>query len=243
MKLSDPWQYELAATLCLVGCIAMPDELFERAYGGQELSPFEDQQFRAHPEIGANLLSKIPRLEVVAGMIRNQQVPDACLSSTEPSVQGAHMLHLALELDRRIYLALERERRMIYRELVTQSEVAQLRSSGRFNGAMLDALDNYTPQKKEFELRQVLIREVHSGMILDEDLWSKDGKVGIFQKGTVLTPILVERLGNFARSRGVQERMRVRVPRADWHVEQISATTLPNRRKADLVSPSGDPLG
>jgi DNA-binding response OmpR family regulator len=28
MGIKDPWQYELAATLCLVGCITLPDEIF-----------------------------------------------------------------------------------------------------------------------------------------------------------------------------------------------------------------------
>src|ERR1017187_394595 len=37
--IKDAWQYELAATLCLVGCIALPDEVFERAYCSEELSP------------------------------------------------------------------------------------------------------------------------------------------------------------------------------------------------------------
>ena len=75
MELRDAWQYELAAMLCLVGCIVLPNELFEKAYGGQDLSPDEDRTFRAHPEVAASLLSNIPRLEVVAEMIRGQQTP------------------------------------------------------------------------------------------------------------------------------------------------------------------------
>ena len=101
MGLRDAWQYELAAMLCLVGCIVLPGELFEKAYGGQDLSPDEDQTFRAHPEVAASLLSNIPRLEVVAEMIRRQQTPD--LSTMEQSREGAHMLQLALELDRSLY--------------------------------------------------------------------------------------------------------------------------------------------
>src|ERR1022692_1462226 len=46
MGIQEPWQYELAATLCLVGCIALPDDVFERAYCGQDLSPDEDRMFR-----------------------------------------------------------------------------------------------------------------------------------------------------------------------------------------------------
>jgi len=93
MEIGDPWQYELAATLCFVGCITLPDEVFESAYRGQALSPDEDRMFRAHPERAARLLSNIPRLEGVAEIIRWQQRPEAEPSVMEPSRQGAHMLY------------------------------------------------------------------------------------------------------------------------------------------------------
>src|SRR5579872_3101043 len=50
MGITDAWQYELAASLCFLGCVALPDEVFERAYSGQNLSPDEDRMFRDHPE-------------------------------------------------------------------------------------------------------------------------------------------------------------------------------------------------
>jgi len=203
MEIPDPWQYELAATLCLIGCIAVPDEVFEKAYAGQELSSDEDEIFRAHPERAARLLSNIPRLEVVAEMIQRQQCPPAKVSVMKPSRLGAHMLHLALELDRRVY-----------RGVASQDALAELRSWGRFDNRMLDVLQSYSPAKAEFELRRLSIREVRSGMILDEDVLSKDGNLLILKAGTVLTETWIERLENFARVRGV-ELARVRIPRVD----------------------------
>jgi CheY-like chemotaxis protein len=38
-RLRDPWEYELAGTLCLLGCIALPEEVFEKAYSRLALSP------------------------------------------------------------------------------------------------------------------------------------------------------------------------------------------------------------
>ena len=202
MGFKDAWQYELAAMLCLVGCIGQPNEVFEKAYGGQELSPDEDQIFQAHPEIAAGLLSKIPRLEIVAEIIRKQQIAHADLSGTKQLRQGVRMLRLALELDRRIYRGID-----------FRSALAQLRASGQFNGSMLDVLGNYTPTKAVFEVRQLLIRELRSGMILDEDLKSPKTKLLILKEGMLLTPMWIERLGNFAKTGGVQERVRVRVPK------------------------------
>lgn len=202
MEISDPWQYELAATLCLVGCIALPDEVFERAYCGQALSADEDQMFRAHPERGARLLSDIPRLEVVAEIIRGQQMTAKDPAVMEESKQGARMLHLALELDRRIY-----------RGIASSYALAELRLLGGFDSRMLDALVRYSPAAGEFDVRRLPVRELRSGMALDQDVLSSDGNLLIFKEGTILTETWIERLENFAKARGTQELLDVRVPR------------------------------
>ena len=202
MEIRDPWQYELAATLCLVGCIALPDEVFVRAYCGQDLSPDEDQMFRAHPERGARLLSDIPRLEVVAEIIRGQQTADGSAALNEESRRGAQMLHLALELDRRIY-----------RGIACNYALAELRLMGGFDQGMLEVLAQYSPSRAEFEVRRLTIDELRSGMALDKDVTSKDGNLLIFKEGTVLTETWIERLENFAKTGGAQDLMEVRIPR------------------------------
>jgi CheY-like chemotaxis protein len=202
MGIADAWQYELAATLCLMGCITLPEEVFARAYCGQPLSPDEQRMFYGHPEAAARLLSNIPRLEIVAEIIRKQQRPDEEPTVTEQSRQGAHMLHLALELDRRIY-----------RGVTSSSALAELRLSRRFDGRMLDALENYAPKPTEFDVRRLPIRELRASMVLEKDVWSKDGTLLILKEGTILTETWIERLENFAKSRGAQELVDVRIPR------------------------------
>ena len=78
---------------------------------------------------------------------------------------------------------------------------------------MLDALDNYTPTKAEFEVRQLMIRELRASMVVDEDIVTTKTKTLVFKEGMVLTYTWIERLGNFARTQGLQERIRVRIPR------------------------------
>jgi DNA-binding response OmpR family regulator len=201
MELPDPWQYELAATLCLVGCVALPEEVFERAYLGKHLSPDEARMFHAHPARAARLLSNIPRLEVVAEIIRGQQAPEARPSVGEQAAQGARMLHLAVELDRRIH-----------RGANPASALAELRASHRFDVPMLNALAGYAPTHAEYEIRKLPLSEIEEGMALDKDVLSKDGKLLILKGGTVLTETWIERLQNFARTRGIQELIEVRVP-------------------------------
>jgi hypothetical protein len=190
-EIKDPWQYELAATLCLLGCIAVPDEVFEKGYCGLDLSSAEERIFRAHPERAASLLSHIPRLEAVIEIVRGQQKP------------GATVLHCALELDRRIY-----------RGVAAQAALAELRSFRRFDARMLDALEGYSPQQAEFEVRRLSVRGLRAGMIIEEDVMTKDGNLLILKAGTVLTDMWIERLDNFAKTRGAQEAIGVRIPRS-----------------------------
>ena len=53
--------------------------------------------FRGHPQSTARLLSKIPRLEPVADIVRWQQMPEHASPLDEHSRRGAEMLNLALE--------------------------------------------------------------------------------------------------------------------------------------------------
>jgi DNA-binding response OmpR family regulator len=188
-EIEDSWRYELAATLCFLGCIAVPEEVFEKAYFGRELTPDEDLIFRAHPERAASLLSPIPRLEAVIEIIRGQQKP------------GATVLHCALELDRRIY-----------RGVASRAALAEIRSLRRFDGRMLDALDGYSPLKTEFEVRRLPVRGLRSGMVIEEDVLTNDGNMLILKRGTILTDTWIERLENFARTRGAKETVGVRIP-------------------------------
>ena len=101
LRLPDLWQYELGATLCLIGCITLPPDAFEHAYVADKASGAELQMYRAHPGVGFRLLSRIPRLENVAGMIRLQQVKTSSWASNETAERGSRMLKTAQELDRR----------------------------------------------------------------------------------------------------------------------------------------------
>ena len=200
MKVQNAWQHEIAATLCLIGCITLPDDVVERAYYGETLSAEEARMFRAHPEGAARLLANIPRMEIVAEIIRGQLNPDA-ESVPARSRQGAQMLHLALALDRRIY-----------KGATAQEAVAALVALRRFDQPMLNALESYSPRLPEFELRRLPIHELRAAMVLEKDVSSNDGNLVILKRGTILTETWIERLENFARTKRVQETAEVRVP-------------------------------
>jgi CheY-like chemotaxis protein len=201
LGLAEGWQFDLAATLSLLGCITLPDETFQNAYAGQTVTSEEGAMFRAHPEITTALLIAIPRLEPVAEMIRLQQTPDLSNNASYDVHLGARMLYLSIELDRRIY-----------RGLTFPVALQQLENmSGQFDAEMVDALRTFSPPPATFHHQTLPIRKLRAGMILEEAVSSTNG-VLVFRKGTVLSETWLEKLRNFAGYAGVREPIRVLVP-------------------------------
>jgi len=230
MGLSDPWQYDLAATLCLIGCITLPEEVFKAAYAGEAVSPEAEAMFAGHPESAARLLTNLPRLEPIAEMIRLQQTPDADHVTASYEVRlGAGMLFLATELDRRVY------RGMPFRAALQQIQSAD----GRVNPAMLAALENYSPASADFHRQALPIKKLFAGMALEEDVVGQSTGILILKKGTVLTETWIERLENFARFQGVPEPLPVLVPGpASLPVFPVSRRSPPQQDGRQGMNPS-----
>ena len=72
LGLTEGWQFEVAAMLSQVGCVTLPPDTLARIDAAGPLSPKEREIYRNHPQVSAELIKKIPRLENVAEMIRRQ---------------------------------------------------------------------------------------------------------------------------------------------------------------------------
>src|SRR5579863_2868323 len=104
MKLGNPWQYEVAAMMSQLGCVTLPAETVDAVYRGEKLSPNEQAQYDAHPQVAYDLLSKIPRLEPIAWMVQHQndEHAEAKDSETTGLLMGAQMLRLILAYEKLI---------------------------------------------------------------------------------------------------------------------------------------------
>jgi len=201
LELEEPWQYELAAILCLIGCIALPAEAFERVYGRAPKAP-DEEMFGAHPENGARLIAKIPRLEVVSEMIRRQQTAGGGSRPEGAAELGACLLRIAVEVDR-----------WMFQGLSFDAALAKLKAIPRgFPPEMLDALRNYSPPVAPFEIKALELRDLTVSMITEDDIVTKDGAFMILRKGSVLNAATLEKIGNFDRTRRICQPIRVQVP-------------------------------
>lgn len=67
------WEFEMAALLSQIGCVAVPQSVLRRARDGQGLTEAEKHMLERLPGTGADLLKPIPRLEGVARAILYQR--------------------------------------------------------------------------------------------------------------------------------------------------------------------------
>ncbi len=71
LNIEQTWEIDVAALLSHVGCITLSRDLVKKWIDGEELSKAENDMVSRHPEVGRNLLMKIPRLENVANAVGN----------------------------------------------------------------------------------------------------------------------------------------------------------------------------
>ena len=206
LKLKNVWECELAAMLCQLGYIAVPQQVLDKLAAQEKLSPDENAVFSAHPAVTERLLENIPRLETVARVIRNQCSPPAFQEYTDASFTGADVvtvgtaiLRAALEFDR---LAGSGKPR--------RDALTLMRKSGRFNSRLLDALETVDIQTVERKVLMLRVNELNTSMIANQDICTSKG-VLLLARGEELTMPMIERLRGFARTVGIPQPLSVLV--------------------------------
>lgn len=204
LRLSNIWQFELAAMLSQLGCVTLSEETLKKLYSGQELTLVENQAFRAHPSVGRKLLENIPRLESVARMIANQQQPMVSFGSSDRTKEkdaiglGAQMLKIALDFDDGLN-----------RGMSVKSVLAEMRNRpDEYNQRLLAALNEIEIEDPDRIVKSVFVRELTTSMIIDEDVRGNGG-VMLVARGQEVSEFVVQFLRNYTRGVGVEEPFRV----------------------------------
>lgn len=202
--LSDPWQFEIAAMLSELGCLTLTPDLLQASHAGETLTSENEKRFLQHPRIAHDLLVRIPRLELVAAMILQQNDPpsDPSLSLTPASEsirRGANMLKVCLAFDR----------------LITGSKhldaLATLRKNpAQYDVKMVDALIDFKLTKAPTEIRSVDVHDLGTGMILNDDLRSVAG-ILLAAKSSEISHALAKAIRNFVENGTVKGKVMVTV--------------------------------
>lgn len=207
LQVGDNWQLRLAMMLSQVGCITLPAGLLERVCDRAQLTTEERRLYDSHPEVAARLLNAIPRLEPVAEIVLGQTArPSLAALPPIPSrwpgrTLGIMVLRTALELDE-----------LIVGEVTPELALRRLVESWpELPPAIADAIRRARITSCEKVVRTIGAAELAPGMILDEDLKSRNG-IRLVPQGHEVTDTVMMRLRNVAAGVGLREPFRVRVP-------------------------------
>jgi response regulator RpfG family c-di-GMP phosphodiesterase len=198
-----PWELELGAMLSHIGYVAIPGSVLEKFREGSALSGVEKDMLSRAPQIGADLLANIPRLQAVAEIVRYQQKNFDGSGSPIDSVAGeqipigARILRVLADL-----LAAETERKS---RLQAFQELQAM--PGRYDPRVLEAVaacfDIYLEKGSESS-SAIGFNDLAVGDVLQADLRTMDGTL-LVTKGNKISPLLIQKLRNFAELSGIQE--------------------------------------
>jgi ActR/RegA family two-component response regulator len=202
MNLGNPWQYEVAAMMSQLGCVTLPPETIEAVYKGEKLMPAEQVQYDGHPRVAYSLLSKIPRLEPIAWMIKHQDRPVLESDNAETEVRtGAEILRLILAYERLIHKG------------STRTEAVHLlaRQNANFSPKFFEALVTLDPNADEGVIRKCSIEDLAPGMIIQDEVHTAEGGL-LVSKGQEVTPMVILKLKNFQARRAIAGTVSVSMP-------------------------------
>ncbi len=202
------WQYQLAATLCLIGYISIPQPIQDKIFGNEKLLPGELDLMNKTPQIAFDLLKKIPRFEAIAQMILNQNKPYHQYSKTQgllnhdPVEIGSQLLKIAMDVDAFITAGISSEK--IKEKLINDKE--QL-----YNPHLAVSLLDYFTDYDHYDTIALAVHDLNVGMVLDQNVYSANGAL-LLVKGQEITEAVLPRIINFQQYVGIMQPIRVLVP-------------------------------
>jgi response regulator RpfG family c-di-GMP phosphodiesterase len=187
----DSWELSTAALLAHLGGAAVATAPLDKVAAGRDLTKTERTEYDRHPELGAQLLSAVPRFEGIAQCVLYQHKNFDGSGFPEDERQGAdiplsaRILHLALALD----------------DLRTRgwSEAAvmqEIRSRASWYDPALLARFLEAPRSDSAKSFLVAADRLDVGLMIEEDVQNNQG-VLLICRGQAVTLAIVKHLRHF----------------------------------------------
>ena len=216
LSIENKWQIEVAAMLSQVGCVTIPDNILEKVYENKRLSPEENKIFMNHAVVASDMLSKIPRLEEVALIVKYQEKEYSGKGFPIDGIKGdaiplgARLLKLVLDYDR-----------LMLENFLPESAAAELENSqGKYDPKIVPVfksliLNKRVAQPHEYgkkpelqAVRGIPAAKLKQGMILAEDLVA-DNNESVAAKNQVLTEALLAKILNYLDNKLIPDMIHV----------------------------------
>jgi CheY-like chemotaxis protein len=192
----DQWIYTLAASLSQIGCVGIPADVVQADAAQRGMTPDERKLMDGHPEVACRLIEAIPRMGLVAQIVR-YQAGNPPLDAQIEIARGAPLLRAALALERHH----TRNRIMdqpyqILRELRPALPEYIAKSLGDFRANISSN-------------RAVKVGDLMPGWLVDEDVTCTNG-VMVLSKGHELSEMAIATLRRLLAAHAIREPIRVR---------------------------------
>ena len=207
LKLPDPWSFEVAGMLAHLGFVTFPPTTVEKFCAKAPLADWEEELIRTHPQVGHDMVNRIPRLEPVADMIARQHtIPSdeerqGLPMRWDPAVLGGELIRLASAYDRAVTSG---QRRSAALETLRAPRFS-------FSESLLKHLDDYEDGHDEMVEAAVMLKNLAPGMVVRTEIRTVAGGL-LASVGQVLDQTMIARLQNFNRTSGIQEPIKVLSP-------------------------------
>ncbi|MCZ6801440.1 MAG: response regulator [Nitrospirae bacterium] len=207
LELKDTWKLEISALLSQLGWVTLPQEILQKLSGGKRLTDEETDIYQQYPRIGAELLSKIPRMEEIAEIIRYQDYPlDPFQWPEKPSdlkvlPQGSRFLKVALDLD--VLECSGHSKTQALEELMIRK--------GQYDPRILGALQSISLSLQHYRCIETTLNDLNTSMTLSEGVFSQSGLM-ILPPGQPVTLLVQHRLQNFSLYQQIREPISVYIP-------------------------------
>lgn len=206
LQVTTTWELELAAMLCPIGCVSLPAELNQKARVGLDLTGAEKDIIARVPQVSHDLLSKIPRLETVARIVLYQNKNFDGTGFPVDATKGAE-----IPIESRIIRVLTDLANLESKKSARFKGLEHLREQkGAYDPEVMDAVARYfeleaqttsaAGQKAPLALD---VAGLHAGHVLTGDIRTNQD-ILIVGSGTKITPLILERLRNFASLGGLK---------------------------------------
>ncbi|MCB9851400.1 MAG: response regulator [Phycisphaerales bacterium] len=199
LKVERVWECEIAAMLSQIGCVTVPPDTLDRAYGAAPLTATDAELLDAMPQVGAGLVARIPRLDRVSRIIAYQQknfdgsgVPHDDVRGEQIPL-GARILKVALDYDTAKW------RRDDCDALTRIDHRAR-----HYDPKVVRALKAVVLVDAKLERCEIALDDLRPGMMLAADVKTSDNMT-VVASGQEVTDSLYQRIRNFARHRTIIE--------------------------------------
>lgn len=196
-RVVDRWQVDVACTLAWVGLVAVPDDAVTRWLAGQA-SAADLGLIDKVPQMSADAIAGIPRLEQVRITIARQTHRMDASRPEDPPPWGSRALKIAQDF----------QAWMAKKVSPTQALTSMRGDRGAYDRELLELFAGKIGASAPAQVQATKIDDLRVNMTLAENLYGSSG-VLVLAEGSVLTPVLLQRIANLHDRVGLREPVKV----------------------------------